>query len=149
MYRIESWLLPATAGLLLVLMAPLVSADEKYELTDAELNTIVGGGESASEMDSATSFEYSKTTRAGRFVEVDGSFSLVDSADISMLTGLLLSGGAQENLSSLININAVNSTINVLLNLNINIDSNVENLNQSNTNGLMAIIQAAKISEGR
>lgn len=149
MYRRECWLLPATTGLLLVLTSSLALADEKYELTDAELNTVVGGGESAAENDSTTSFEYSKTTAAGRLVEVDGSFSVVDSADVSMLTGLLLSGGAQENLSSLININAVNSTINVLLNLNINIDSNVENLTQSNANGVMAIIQAAKINEGR
>jgi hypothetical protein len=46
-----------------------------------------------------------------------------------------LGGNAQQNLSSLININAVNSTINVLLNLNININSTVGTILQSNLNG--------------
>jgi len=51
-------------------------------------------------------------------------------------TGTLsLSGGAQQNLSSLVNINAVNSNINVLLNLNVNINSTVGTLTQSNLNG--------------
>lgn len=46
-----------------------------------------------------------------------------------------LGGSAQQNLSSLININAVNSTINVLLNLNININSTVGTVLQNNLNG--------------
>jgi hypothetical protein len=53
-------------------------------------------------------------------------------------TGTLnLTASAQQNLSSLININAVNSTINVLLNLNININSTVGTILQSNLNGKM------------
>ncbi len=148
MYRSNLWFLPGAVSLLLILTSPLVVADEKYELTDSELNSVVGGGERASEQDSETSFEYSKTTQSGRLVEVDGSFKLIDPADVNMLTGLLLSGSAQENLSSLININAVNSNVNVLLNLNINIDSNVGTLNQSNVNGLNAIVQAAKVPGG-
>jgi hypothetical protein len=140
---------PAAVGLLLIITPAPAVADDKYELTDSELNAVVGGGERASEQDSESSFEYSRTTRSGRLIEVDGSFKLVDPADVSMLTGLLLSGNAQQNLSSLININAVNSNINVLLNLNINIDSNVENLNQSNANGIRAITQAAKLRAGR
>jgi hypothetical protein len=125
MYTSNRWFLLGAASLLLILTSPLLFADEKYELTDSELNSVVGGGERRSEQDSESSFEYSKTTQSGRLVEVDGSFKLIDPADVNMLTGLLLSGSAQENLSSLININAVNSNINVLLNLNINIDSNV------------------------
>jgi len=48
---------------------------------------------------------------------------------------LTLNGNAQQNLSSLININAVNSKINVLLNLNVNINSTVGTIIQSNLNG--------------
>jgi hypothetical protein len=48
---------------------------------------------------------------------------------------LTLSGGAQQNLSSLVNINAVNSNINVLLNLNVNINSTVGTLTQTNLTG--------------
>lgn len=149
MSRSSRKFLPVVVGLPLMLMSPLVIADSKFELTDSELNTVVGGGKSASEDESEKSFEYTKTTRSGRFIEVDGSFKLIGPADVSMLTGLLLSGSAQENLSSLININAVNSNINVLLNLNINIDSNVGTLNQSNAYGLSAIKQAAKVRDPR
>jgi hypothetical protein len=48
---------------------------------------------------------------------------------------LTLNGEAQQNLSSLVNINAVNSKINVLLNLNVNINSAVGTVVQSNLTG--------------
>ena len=48
---------------------------------------------------------------------------------------LTLNGGAQQNLSSLVNINAVNSNVNVLLNLTVNINSTVGTITQSNLNG--------------
>jgi hypothetical protein len=48
---------------------------------------------------------------------------------------LTLSGNAQQNLNSIININAVNSKVNVLLNLNVNINSTVGSVLQSNLNG--------------
>jgi len=71
---------------------------------------------------------------------VSGAGSLVVQAPGNSTTNtttgsINLSGNAQQNLSSLININAVNSTINVLLNLNININSTVGTILQSNLNG--------------
>jgi hypothetical protein len=48
---------------------------------------------------------------------------------------LTLDGAAQQNLSSLVNINAVNSRINVLLNLNVNMNSTVGTVTQSNLTG--------------
>src|SRR5579875_1949268 len=71
---------------------------------------------------------------------VSGAGSLVvqspGNSTTNTTTGSInLSGNAQQNLSSLININAVNSTINVLLNLNININSTVGTILQSNLNG--------------
>ena len=73
---------------------------------------------------------------------VSGVGSLVIQAPNSSTTNttngtINLSGTAQQNLSSLININAVNSTINVLLNLNININSTVGTILQTNLNGKM------------
>lgn len=73
---------------------------------------------------------------------VSGVGSLVvqapNSTTNNTTTGTInLSGTAQQNLSSLININAVNSTINVLLNLNINVNSTVGTILQSNLNGKM------------
>jgi hypothetical protein len=48
---------------------------------------------------------------------------------------LALSDNAQSGLQSLVNINAVNSAVNVLLNLNVSIDSSVGAINQMNLNG--------------
>lgn len=54
----------------------------------------------------------------------------------STTTGTLsINGSAQQGLSSLININAVNSQINVLMNLTINVNSTVGSILQSNLNG--------------
>jgi hypothetical protein len=73
---------------------------------------------------------------------VSGIGSLVvqpaSSSTTTTTTGTVnLGGNAQQNLSSLININAVNSTINVLLNLNVNINSTVGTILQNNLNGKM------------
>ena len=46
-----------------------------------------------------------------------------------------MNGTAQQNLTSLININAVNSNVSVLLNLNVNINSSVGTLTQTNLTG--------------
>ncbi len=45
-----------------------------------------------------------------------------------------MSDAAQRDLRSVVNINAVNSAVNVLLNLNVNVDSSVGTLNQLNFN---------------
>lgn len=72
---------------------------------------------------------------------VTGAGSLAVQAPGSAVTNnttgtINLSGNAQQNMSSLININAVNSTINVLLNLNVNINSTVGTILQSNLNSM-------------
>lgn len=71
---------------------------------------------------------------------VSGIGSLVVQAPNSTTTNttvgsINLSGNAQQNMNSLININAVNSAINVLLNLNVNINSTVGTISQSNLSG--------------
>jgi len=57
----------------------------------------------------------------------------ITSSSTTTNTGSInLSDTAQQNLTSLVNINAVNSNVNVLLNLNVNINSTVGTLTQSN-----------------
>ena len=74
-------------------------------------------------------FDFSRTTASGRTVSGEGSLAMADRArDYTLFLG----DGAQGNLRSLVNINAVNSTITVLLNLNIGIDSSVGTINQLN-----------------
>ncbi|MEE8165599.1 MAG: hypothetical protein V3T64_08520, partial [Myxococcota bacterium] len=70
-------------------------------------------------------------------IAVEGSFQVVEGIDPAMIGNLILSGQSQSNLRSLININAVNSEIQLLLNLHISIDSTVGTLNQFNLNGVL------------
>ena len=73
---------------------------------------------------------------ANGLVSSTGSLGIQNGPIGGLTNGTLsLNGSAQQNLSSLVNINAVNSKINVLLNLNVNINSTVGTLTQSNLNG--------------
>ena len=63
---------------------------------------------------------------AGTMSFQNGPINTTNNGSINM------SGNAQQNLTSLVNITAVNSNISVLLNLNVNINSTVGTLTQSN-----------------
>lgn len=122
---------------LLILAVRPGYADGKTELLDVELDAVVAGASSTTDPGETTVIDWTKTTRAGTEVDVDGTFKLLDATDYASLGRLIISDNAQGNLSSLININAVNSAVNVLLNLNISIDSNIDTINQSNLQGLL------------
>jgi hypothetical protein len=117
-----------------------VSQSKKKALDDGMLDRITAAGVTATVSPTGVvNFSGAVSTPNGL---VTGVGSLVvqapNSSTTNTTTGTLnLSGTAQQNLSSLININAVNSTINVLLNLNININSTVGTILQSNINGKM------------
>ncbi|HEU4635987.1 MAG TPA: hypothetical protein VFS41_07410 [Edaphobacter sp.] len=104
-------------------------------LSDAALDQVTAGGVSAGISDGAVHFE-GQTPTANGLVSSTGSLALQSGPIAGNTMGTLsLNGNAQQNLSSLVNINAVNSKINVLLNLNVNINSTVSTLTQSNLNG--------------
>ena len=136
--KIAVGLLAVLAGIYSQLALSDESAIEvRRELTDLELDIVTAGADSVSSEGDLVEFSVSKTTAAGTRVDVDGSFGLVDALDASVLASLHLSDNAQQDLSSLINIIAVNSNINVLMNLNINVDSNIGQLNQYNLQGII------------
>jgi len=112
-------------------------AGERKELADEELDLVSAGSATVGSIDELAAFSATKTTRLGKIITVDGSIALVDAIDRATIGTLTLTDGAQSHLQSLININAVNSSVNVLLNLNINIDSSVGSLNQFNVNGII------------
>jgi len=68
---------------------------------------------------------------------ITGSFDMTQSGNLTLndnsVTTLSLSGQAQQNLSSMVNIISIESTISVMLNLNVNINSTVGTVNQGNT----------------
>jgi len=107
-------------------------------LSDDALDQVTAGSVSAGLSGGVVHFD-GQTPTANGLVSSTGTLAFQNSplgGINNTTTGTLnLSGNAQQNLSSLVNINAVNSKINVLLNLNVNINSTVGTLTQSNLNG--------------
>jgi hypothetical protein len=127
------------ASLALLIQAGMAQSPARHKpqpLSDAAMDRVTAGGITAGMSDGVIQFQGSVPTNNGL---VTGAGTL------AVLTGpltttqnqstLTLNGGAQQNLSSLVNINAVNSNVNVLLNLNVNINSTVGTITQTNLNG--------------
>ena len=125
-------------GLLLATQT-CVSQSRKKALDDSMLDRVTAAGVTTSvSPGNVINFTGEVPTANGL---VSGAGSLVVQAPNNLIqnttTGTInLSGNAQQYMSSLVNINAVNSTINVLLNLNININSTVGTILQSNLNSM-------------
>jgi hypothetical protein len=129
--------LASLALLLQVGMAQTRTQHKPQPLNDAAMDRVTAGGMTAGLSDGVVKFQGSVPTKNG-LVTGAGTLAVLTGP----LTGttqnqstLTLSGGAQQNLTSLININAVNSNVNVLLNLNVNINSTVGTITQVNLTG--------------
>ena len=115
-----------------------VSQSKKKALDDGMLDRITAAGVTVTVSPTGVVNFSGQVPTANGLVSGVGSLVIQtpNSSTTNTTTGTInLSGTAQQNLSSLININAVNSTINVLLNLNININSTVGTILQTNLNG--------------
>jgi hypothetical protein len=119
-------------------MAQTTAQHKPKPLNDAAMDRVTAaGGMTAGLSDGVIKFQGSVPTKNG-LVTGAGTLAVLTGP----LTGttqnqstLTLNGGAQQNLTSLVNINAVNSNVNVLLNLNVNINSTVGTLTQTNLTG--------------
>ncbi len=100
-------------------------------LTDQELNAVTAGtavtGHESLKALSRIPFHYSSDKAS-----VDGEIIVLPMTSYNQTATLQLTDNAQSNLNSLININAVSSPINILMNLNINVNSTIGKLNQLN-----------------
>ena len=104
-------------------------------LSDEALDKVTAGTIAANTSNGVVNFQGSTPTPNG-LVASTGSLAIQSGGINSTTNGTLsINGNAQQNLSSLVNLNAVNSKINVLMNLNVNINSTVGTLTQSNLNG--------------
>ncbi|MCU1247724.1 MAG: hypothetical protein JWQ49_753 [Edaphobacter sp.] len=126
------------ASLALLTQAGMAQSLAPYKgqpLNDAALDRITAGGVSAGISDGVVKFQGTTPTPNG-LVSGAGTLAVLTGPITGSNMGTLtLNGGAQQNLSSLVNINAVNSNVNVLLNLNVNINSTVGSVIQSNLSG--------------
>jgi hypothetical protein len=128
------------AGLVLLTQVGISQTNKKPKSTpvamsDSTLDRVTASGISANATNGVVNFQGETPTPNG-LVSSAGSLAVQTVANSGTTIGSLsINGNAQQNLSSLININAVNSKINVLLNLNININSTVGTITQANLNG--------------
>jgi hypothetical protein len=126
-------------GLLIATQAGMAQSKKKA-LDDSTLDRVTAAGVTTRVLPGGVINFNGEVPTANGLVQGIGSLVVqpVINNTTTTTTGTVnLSGNAQQNLSSLININAVNSTINVLLNLNVNINSTVGTVLQSNLNSLM------------
>jgi hypothetical protein len=111
------------------------TSNKPTPMSDSTLDHVTAAGISASAANGVVKFQGEVPTPNG-LVSSAGSLAVQSASSTNTSIGsLTLNGNAQQNLSSLINLNAVNSKINVLLNLNVNINSTVGTIIQSNLNG--------------
>ena len=116
-------------------MTQSLTSHKRQPLNDATLDRITAGGVSAGISDGVVKFQGTVPTPNGLVSSAGTLAVLTGPITGTNMSTLTLNGGAQQNLSSLVNINAVNSNINVLLNLNVNMNSTVGTVMQSNLNG--------------
>jgi hypothetical protein len=132
----------SSATLALVLLAgPASAGDLPYLLDDQVLDQVTAGTQS--DPRELAEFDFSRSTASGRTVSGHGSLALTQTSREYTLT---LGDGAQQHLRSLVNINAIDAQITVLLNLNINVDSTVGTLNQHNFNQHNVNLRATDLS---
>jgi hypothetical protein len=118
-------------------MAQNATRHTPQPLNDAAMDRVTAGGVTAGVSNGVVNFQGSVPTQNG-LVTGAGTLAVLTgplTGTTQNLGTLTLNGQAQQNLSSLININAVNSNINVLLNLNVNLNSTVGTITQTNLTG--------------
>ena len=105
------------------------------ELTDDEMDQVTAGTASVEAADDMIHFRLNSASESGRTLEAEGNLSFRNGDAPANLGQLVIQDSAQSNLSALVNINAVNSPVQVLLNLNVNIHSTVGTVRQINISG--------------
>lgn len=119
-----------TAMLLLSAARPAVAQGRK--LSDGELDKLSAGGTPSQNSGGAMQFSFEGRAGSSHMVRGTGSISVKEGALPLTSPNLLLQDDAQQNLRSLVNIVAVNSKVQVLINLNISINSTVSAVHQTN-----------------
>lgn len=121
----------ALATALVALQAGPARAAEP--LTDDALDAITAGtAPQAAEALKTVGFKAAHVTKSGKEVAADGTVTIDSSVHRTTTGSLTIADSAQSNLRSLVNINAVNSPVNVLLNINLSINSQIGELRQLN-----------------
>lgn len=124
----------AVALFALMLLVDAGPAQAMRELSDSELDSVTAGIAISSEFSDTggVRFDFHKDNGLDLSIDGSGSVALSPSQTPTSVGALVLRDNAQGNLNAFINVNAVNSTVQLLINLNVNIHSNVGAVRQNN-----------------
>lgn len=104
------------------------------DLTDDELDQITAGVLSVGMVDGKLNFQLGGDQGSGVSVTGSGTVAATSGSTPSGPAGyIIMRDNAQSNLHAFVNVNAVNSNVQVLINLTVNINSTVGTINQTNT----------------
>jgi len=117
---------------ILFFLAGRPAAAQGRKLSDADLDKVSAGATAPQNLGGSVQFSFSGQAGSSHTVQGTGSISVKEGTLPSISSNLSLQDSAQQNLRSLVNIVAVNSKVQVLVNLNININSTVGTLHQAN-----------------
>jgi hypothetical protein len=98
------------------------------KLADSELDQVTAGNFNVQAADGAWKFAFDTSngvTGNGTLNSSSAPLSIAANSAVVNQSSISLSGNAQQNLNSLINVTASNSIVNVLLNLNINLPNSI------------------------
>lgn len=119
-----------TVLLLLIAATPGWAGGRK--LADHDLDQVTAGDFTIDFLNGALKLQFESSAGPGKSVSGEGNMTFSAVSLPASTPGILLTEDAQQNLRSLVNINAVSSNVNVLLNLVINVNSTVSGLTQGN-----------------
>lgn len=103
-------------------------------MTEEQLDTETAKGFSATISPTGSiDFAVDQPTKSGIPVSANGTLDVLQKTDpLNHANFLSLNDSAQQNLRALISVNAVDSDVQVLMNMTVNIDSNVGVIEQAN-----------------
>jgi hypothetical protein len=129
----------ATVILLLALMGIWQPGWAMKELSEGELDQVTAGTSVAIESRDGETlrFQFHRDNGRDLVIDGDGTIALQESPLPSTVSTLILNDNAQSNLQALVNVNAVNSLLQVLINLNVNVNSTVGEVHQINRTGAL------------
>ena len=104
-------------------------------LSDEEMDQVTAGALSVGMTDGKLNFLLGGDKLNGLSVEGSGTVatSAIPVTTVTPGSYIIMRDNAQSNLHALVNVNAINSKVNVLLNLTVNINSTVGAIHQTNT----------------
>ena len=120
---------------MLLMLGVTNPAQAGRKLSDEEMDQVTAGKVEIEITDDVLRFQFQNKGGGKRTVDGSGTLTIKKDQLAVTLGSLMVKDNAQQNLKSLININAVNSQIQILLNLNVNINSQVGTVQQLNISG--------------